>query len=253
MFRRSFSVAACGALALLLTAAETAPAQVAFFPLGGARARCSAGAAASSSPAPSAIRVTATRVPTPTAATISGTIRPTASPPRPCRCTTAPRRCRATRPAIHRGSCRHRRESVCVRSAPPPKRPIPFRRRIRRAIRFPSRLHGRRPCRKNHGRGGRTSRGSRPGLRPDLVRRTKDLLLSPAWGMLHGTFPPLPGTPGRGEEETACLLRAAHPRRPCRIVTSVGGDYSFADARPRSAAVWRGGANIATMSDKEGR
>lgn len=34
MFRRGFSVAACGALALLLTAAETAPAQVAFFPLG---------------------------------------------------------------------------------------------------------------------------------------------------------------------------------------------------------------------------
>ena len=34
MFRRSFSVAACGALALLLTAAETAPAQVAFFPVG---------------------------------------------------------------------------------------------------------------------------------------------------------------------------------------------------------------------------
>src|ERR1700680_2504761 len=34
MFRRSFSVAACGALALLLPAPEAAPAQVAFFPAG---------------------------------------------------------------------------------------------------------------------------------------------------------------------------------------------------------------------------
>ena len=34
MFRRGFSVAACGALALLLTAAGSAPAQVVFFPAG---------------------------------------------------------------------------------------------------------------------------------------------------------------------------------------------------------------------------
>jgi uncharacterized protein (TIGR03000 family) len=34
MFRRSFSVAACGALALLLTAAEASQAQFAFFPVG---------------------------------------------------------------------------------------------------------------------------------------------------------------------------------------------------------------------------